>query len=170
MEAARDRRRTEAARAAARARARSCWSSLEPSGNAGGGDCSSTRDPAAVPRAGGGVCGGASSAGGISCGRRRRRRSGTGQEESSWVGKILERRSGSLPVVISNFRGKIGCGAGAGLGCCSSGRRGCLLQVSSETAQAVIFNLSSTKAFFSRTNQPGQYFSLFFQVKNSFIQ
>jgi hypothetical protein len=51
------------------------------------------------------------------------------------VGKILERRSGSLPVVISNFRGKIGCGAGAGLGCCSSGRRGCLLQVSCETAQ-----------------------------------
>jgi hypothetical protein len=54
-EAARERRRTEAARAIARARARSCWSSLEPSGNAGGGDCSSSREPAAVPRAGGGV-------------------------------------------------------------------------------------------------------------------
>jgi hypothetical protein len=54
-EAARERRRTEAARAIARARARSCWSSLEPSGNAGGGDCSSSREPAAVPRPGGGV-------------------------------------------------------------------------------------------------------------------
>jgi hypothetical protein len=81
------------------------------------------------------------------------------------VGKILERRSGSLPVVISKFRGKIGCGAGAGLGCCSSGRRGCLLQVSSETAQAVIFNLLSRKVFFSHTNQPEQCFSLFFRSK-----
>jgi hypothetical protein len=75
-DAARERRRTEAARAMARARARSSWSSLEPSGNAGGGDCSSSLEPAAIPRAGGGVgaCGGAaaeaSSAGGISWGRK----------------------------------------------------------------------------------------------------
>ena len=44
-DAARERRRTEAARAMARARARSSWSSLEPSGNAGGGDCSSSLEP-----------------------------------------------------------------------------------------------------------------------------
>ena len=54
---------------AARARARSSWSSLEPSRNAGGGDCSSTREPTAAPRAGGGVRAGAgagaSLAGGI---------------------------------------------------------------------------------------------------------
>lgn len=80
-EAARERRRTEAARAAARARARSSWSSLEPSGKAGGGDCSSNREPAAIPRAGGGVGAGggpaveASSVGGIS-GRGRQSRNG----------------------------------------------------------------------------------------------
>lgn len=68
-DAARERRRTEAARAAARARARSSWSSLEPSGKAGGGDCSSSsRGPAAVPRAGGGVGAGASAVAGSAAG------------------------------------------------------------------------------------------------------
>jgi hypothetical protein len=67
-EAARERRRTDAARAAARARARSSWSSLEPSGNADGGDCNITRAPTVAPRAAGGGVGsgaGTSSAGGI---------------------------------------------------------------------------------------------------------
>lgn len=107
MVAARERRRTEAARAAARARARSSWSSLEPSGNAGGGDCSSTREPTAVPRAGGGVRdgagAGASSAGGI-VGRSTAaaERSGAGV---GWVNFWGVARASSLPVVISNFWG-----------------------------------------------------------------
>jgi hypothetical protein len=105
--AARERRRTEAARAIARARARSCWSSLEPSGNAGGGDCSSSREPAAVPRprggvgAGGGAVAAASSAGGISGWTAAR-------ERGSDLGKLLLRVEWvavALAGVISNFWG-----------------------------------------------------------------
>lgn len=90
MEAARERRRTEAARAAARARARSSWSSLEPSGNAGGGDCSSTREPAAVPRAGGGVRAGAGASweGGIAV--RSTAMAAAEQEDARrWVGELF---------------------------------------------------------------------------------
>ena len=106
MVAARERRRTEAARAAARARARSSWSSLEPSGNAGGGDCRSTRELAAVPRAGGGVGGGAgagaSSAGGIVV-----RSTAAAERSEESGGEIFWASLGlpPLPVVISNFGG-----------------------------------------------------------------
>ena len=106
MVAARERRRTEAARAAARARARSSWSSLEPSGNAGGGDCRSTRERAAVPRAGVGVGGGAgagaSSAGGIVV-----RSTAAAERSEESGGEIFWASLGlpPLPVVISNFGG-----------------------------------------------------------------
>ena len=109
MVAARERRRTEAARAAARARARSSWSSLEPSGNAGGGDCRSTRERAAVPRAGVGVGGGAgagaSSAGGIVV-----RSTAAAERSEESGGEIFWASLGlpPLPVVISNFGDWIG--------------------------------------------------------------